>query len=135
MANNITVAWSTPVDACALGARIETWVETKAAITTLRLSVQHAKSSTPSGRLPPEVVENIAGCLRQSFFEERLEDWEKFARCCEGSCSTSDHFSKEDYAKMKEDFLADLDVMVYGDCDGDEEFERVMESEGDDGAD
>ena len=91
MANSITIAWATPVDAATLGARMEAHAESKATIHIFRLCVQHAPPGAPLGQLPPELVEIVAAQIQQPRFEKRMKKWEMSVNCAAGNCSPSEH--------------------------------------------
>lgn len=72
----VSVTWAIPVEAHLLGDALDTYVETKAKITTVRLCAQNGNpSETPLARLPQEMTDNIVGHVWRDFFEERSQDW------------------------------------------------------------
>ena len=101
MVNTTTIAWAIPVKVDQLGARIEAYVASKATISTFRVCVKYG--NVPGafvGRLPVEVVDIIAMLLREPFFDETLQKWEKDIRCCEYRCKPEEHFTQHELIKM-----------------------------------
>lgn len=107
--NGIAVTWATPVDAAELGARMESYVETKASVHVFRLCVEHAQPGAPLGRLSPELIDIIATEVQHATFKKRLETWQQNTRCCAGTCRPSEHLNEEDYASLKEDYLMEIE--------------------------
>lgn len=82
---NAVVTWAIPVQAHLLGARLETYVETKATISTLRLCAQNGNpSKTPLAKVPFELMEIIVGHIQHPFFEKYLHEWERISDCMSG---------------------------------------------------
>lgn len=95
---HVLLAWATPVDASNLGARIEAYCATKAALFALNLCLQKPyASSTFTGNyphLPLEVFDIIAMHARDAAFDERSRDWRKLHECLSGRCCASSHFER-----------------------------------------
>lgn len=126
MVNDVTVAWATPVNAFALGAQIETHVESKASIHTFKLCVEYAQVSGESlGRLPPEMVEIVVAHIRQPFLDRFSAEWKKAERCCLAECKVSDHIDSEVLADMRAEYLSGY-LSVDG-CEDDSECEEAFE--------
>ena len=79
--DNITIAWATPVSLAQLGARLESYAETKAAITTFRLAAREHMLATGHILLPEEIISIIASKVRDVVFEAKMEPWTKISRC------------------------------------------------------
>ena len=107
--NGITVTWATPVDAAKLGARMESYVETKASVHDFKLCARHAQPGAPLGRLPSEVIEMIATEVQDAAFDKHLKTWQDSTRCCANECRPSEHLNEEDYKMWKEDCLTEID--------------------------
>lgn len=91
MSNTVRLTWAVPVSAHLLGARLEAYGESKAAISTVRLCAQYANlSGTPLARLPTEVLNQIVGFVSDSIFEERLPDWVDMFKCHDDGGDSSD---------------------------------------------
>ncbi|KAL2038539.1 hypothetical protein N7G274_008586 [Stereocaulon virgatum] len=123
MLNGITVAWATPVGAADLGARMESYVESKATVSTFRLCVQHARIGSLLGKLPHELVEMIATQIQDALFRKRLREWEKSIECCADDCIPSDHFSRQQLQEMKRDYRIK---------DSDDDYDSLFEDSDDD---
>ena len=65
--SSIIMAWATPVSLAQLGARVEAYVETKAAMTTFRLAVRHSTLAVLHN-IPEDIMEMIAGNVGDSVF-------------------------------------------------------------------
>ncbi len=89
--DGITLTWGILVEAHLLGASVETYVESKATISTLRLCAQNGNpSEAPIARLPPEMVEEIVGHAQLPFYEKQIQEWVDFSNCLEGLCNIPD---------------------------------------------
>ena len=108
---DILLGWAIPVDDTALGARLEAYAETKAAITTFRLCVQKVKNPTSGmGQLSPEVTELIVARVRDAVFDARMQDWAKIHGCVRKVCRNSHHFNETELANLSAgDELLDYD--------------------------
>lgn len=104
MGYHTIVTWAVPVYTAPLGARLESYVESKAVIHTLRLCVQHAQAGQTLGKLPVEIVEITARLIRQSYFEDRIDGWWRADACCKADCSPSDHLTKSEFEQLRDDF-------------------------------
>ncbi len=110
--NGITVTWATPIDAAELGARMESYVETKASVHVFKLCARHAQPGAPLRRFPPELIEMIATEVQDAAFDKQLKTWQDSTRCCANECRPSEHLSEEIYESLREDHLTEID-----DCD------------------
>lgn len=91
------VAWAVPVKVNELGARLQSYLETKPSIDTLRLCNRFGKGNNVFvTSLPAEVLELIVQHVRWMDFESNLEQWTQNQRCCEGDCDPPEHFTEED---------------------------------------
>ena len=107
--NGITVTWATPIDAAELGARMESYVETKASVHVFKLCAQHAQPGTPLGRLSPELIEMIVTEVQNAAFDKQLETWQESTRCCANKCRPSEHLSEEFRESLREDYLSEAE--------------------------
>lgn len=94
MFDQVKLAWTVPVSAAALGARLEAYADTKAMIKTFELCVKYTQA--PLKYFPPEIVLMIPSRIRDSAFLPHLEEWERAHRCLEGECGSLEHFSSDD---------------------------------------
>ena len=100
-----TVTWAIPIEAHLLGARLESYVESKAAVSTFRLCAQNGNPSEASvSKLPAELTEKIVTHIQHPFFEKRFLEWVDVTNCLDGWCFLLDH--EEDHY---EDHQARLD--------------------------
>lgn len=80
--DRIMIAWAMPVSLPQLGARLEAYVETKAAITTLRSAARYK-----SYHLPEEIIQMIASNLQDIVFRHKMKSWIKIYKCATNTCS------------------------------------------------
>ncbi|KAL8737242.1 MAG: hypothetical protein Q9181_001861 [Wetmoreana brouardii] len=93
MRSNISLAWAINVGHAQLGARLEAYVETKAAITTFKACVRHTTIYSMS-QLAPELVEMIADALKDTAYLQRAHQWLSERKCLLHECRPRDHFTK-----------------------------------------
>ena len=95
MREDISLAWAVGVDFPRLGARLEAYVETKAAITTFAAckSVSNIPSMTA---LPVEVLTMIHDALTDMVYLEKLHEWHRAQRCLQGECHARDHSTSKE---------------------------------------
>lgn len=93
MQDAITLAWAVNVEHAQLGARLEAYVETKAAISTLRACVAHSDIPSMSSS-PPELMAMIAGALTDLIYKRKIHGWNIARECVENICKTPDHFTE-----------------------------------------
>ena len=97
MDHHIDIAWALKVDHVQLGARLEAYVETKSAITTLRACL--LRLSLPSNSsMPPEISEMIVDEVRDASYKRRISKWHQGRRCVQDECIATDHFTKNELA-------------------------------------
>ena len=100
MEGKVNFAWAIEADHAQLGARLEAWIETKAAISTLTACFKHyrlpAKGGLPARGIPEEIQTMIANELKTAVYEERVQRWTRVQRCVELNCETLDHFTPRD---------------------------------------
>ena len=113
--NGITLTWAIPVDAAELGARLESYVETKASIHVFKLCTQHAHPGASLGKLSPELIEMVSNEVQNATFNRRLQIWQDLLRCCANKCRPSEHLSNEDSGSLREEYLTE--VNNYGTMD------------------
>ena len=85
--NSIVIAWATPVNLAQLGARLEAYAETKAAMTTFRLIARHTTLAALHN-LPEEILEMIAGNVRDSIFRKKWRTWTRIGKWLSGTYSS-----------------------------------------------
>ena len=95
MFDNLVLAWAMPVDQNVLGARIESYGQTKASFTTFRCCIRHAGDSSLN-KVPNEVVEMIEHEVREPLFYSRYEEWRNVHQCLTDRCRPTDHLTKRD---------------------------------------
>ena len=115
--NGIAVTWATPVDAAELGARMESYVDTKASVHVFKLCAQHAQPGAPLGRLSSELIEMIATEIQDAAFDKQLKAWQQSIRCCAQMCRPSEHLDEEVRERLREDFLTDEHELGHEDSD------------------
>ena len=93
MHRKIHLAWAVAVDEAQPAARLEAYVETKAAITTFRLSVPRGVSLAMSS-LPPEVLTMIADNVRDLVYQGKIRGWVFGRNRARKSCDPKDHFTR-----------------------------------------
>ena len=90
--NHVNLAWATPFHLAQLGARLEAYAETKAAITTFRFA---ARSKFLS-KLPEEIISNIADKVRDTVVRHKMIKWTKINSCLSNTCTSSSHLRRSD---------------------------------------
>ncbi len=93
--SKITLAWAIPVSAPQLGARLEAYVATKAAITTFRFGARNV-TATALGDVPEEIIDMIAREVRNVVFKDDVKRWMKAFKCLTQKCSPMSHMTKSD---------------------------------------
>ena len=93
--NDIIIAWATPVNLALLGARLEAYVGTKAAITTFRLAAKYTTLSA-FHNLPEEIMIMIASNVRDVVFDRKMRRWMKIIRCLSGECGLAAHTTPDE---------------------------------------
>ena len=118
--NSIALTWATPVDAAELGARMESYVETKASIHVFKLCVQHAQPGATLGKLSPELINMIATEVQDAVFTKQLKIWRGNISCCANMCRPSEHLDEESRESLTADFLSVIgehELPEDSDCD------------------
>lgn len=100
MQDAITLAWAVRVDHAQLGARLEAYIETKAAISTLRACVAHSDIHSMSSS-PLELVAMIAGALTDLVYNQKIQGWNESRECLQNECKTTDHFTEAELEDME----------------------------------
>ncbi|KAL8867974.1 MAG: hypothetical protein Q9174_005304 [Haloplaca sp. 1 TL-2023] len=92
---SVSLAWAIEVKATQLGAHLEAYVVTKAAITTLKACMAHSKGSSMQAmsKVPLEVTEMIADALKESTYRDRIPHWLRGQKCTAGKCSPGEHLT------------------------------------------
>lgn len=83
------LVWGTEVSPAHLCAHLETYVETKAAITTF--AICNNKRPTPLSR---ELVDKIAEEIRISAYRTNIRDMLFAEKCWQAKCEADDHFTR-----------------------------------------
>ncbi|KAI4249513.1 MAG: hypothetical protein L6R42_008957, partial [Xanthoria sp. 1 TBL-2021] len=95
----ITIAWAARVSFAQLGARLLSYFDTRASITTFRLAARYT-SSTAFRKLPEELISIIANQVSHQSFCEDMRDWVQAEDCLAERCTTLVHLgmfcSRED---------------------------------------
>ena len=98
--NYITIAWAMPVSLPQMGARVMSYAQTKAQITTFRLVTKYT-TLTSCRNLPEEIISIIANNVRDAVFKQRIKRWTKIDRCLANTCTIMSHVSKADLRSFK----------------------------------
>lgn len=72
MAHSVSLAWAINLQYTQLGARLEAYVEIKAAITTLKACVLHTDSPAMS-KVPLELIDSMADNLKDLIYNSRIQ--------------------------------------------------------------
>ena len=92
MSNQVSLAWAVPVDYTQLGARLEAYVETRAAVTTFKACILHTTIRSMSN-LPPELVGSVIDALKDIIYLQKIDMWNIERRCMEQECNTRSHLA------------------------------------------
>lgn len=92
--NDIILAWAMPVNLAQLGARLETYAITKAAITTFQIAARNKMLATPH-TLPEEIICIIASKVRDVVFKPKMKVWAQVSRCLANECTNLSHLSMD----------------------------------------
>lgn len=102
MEGKISLAWAIEVDHAQLGARLEAYIETKAAVTTLGACLSRYRlpqnGQVPERNLPQEVVDLIVHAVQDAVYKPRVQAWTKARNCVLKEGETLHHFSGRDVA-------------------------------------
>lgn len=108
--SDLIVAWSAQVSFPQLCSSLLAYVETKAAITTLRL-VSRKSGLISLKRVPEEIILKIGDNLRDAKFRRNMKGWVGIQQCFEGNCRMSKHATLEEYDEGVQATIEDgLDV-------------------------
>lgn len=111
MDRKINIAWALKLDHAQLGARLEAYVETKSAVTTLQACL--LRMSLPStSSIPPEISQMIVDVLRDACYEPKILKWHEARRCVQSACTASDHFRHNELAGIDFTEKADSNLWV-----------------------
>ncbi|KAL9036849.1 MAG: hypothetical protein Q9180_004061 [Flavoplaca navasiana] len=86
----LTIAWATRVSFAQLGARLISYIETRASITTFRLAARYTPSSAFC-KLPEELVLMIANEVSDQSFRTEMKDWVQASDCLANRCTSLSH--------------------------------------------
>lgn len=95
LTGDVDLVWAAQVSLTELGARLTSFVETKASITTFRLT-RRASPITACHKMPEEVVEMIVVMIRDMAFERNLKNWVQIGMCLAETCTTLSHISADE---------------------------------------
>lgn len=112
MHDKISLAWAVRVDYTQLGARLEAFVETKAAISTFRACVSHAGSKKMS-KLPPEIISMIANSIKDIVYLPKIRQWLGARKCVLNKCRPRDHFTTSELSDFYTIVSSSTDVDEY----------------------
>ncbi|KAL8703709.1 MAG: hypothetical protein Q9201_003110 [Fulgogasparrea decipioides] len=126
MPGNISLAWAINVGHAQLGARLEAYVETKAAITAFKACVRHTTIHSMS-QLAPELVEIIADALKDTVYLRKVPQWLSERKCLLNECRSRDHFTKAERYDCLLDVLMEVDYDLCSDDEDDYLLEQGME--------
>ena len=102
--NMVYLARAIPIEPAFLAAALTSYIETKAACTTFLLCAKHANSSaTALGRLPPEMLHQVADVHRETANDEALSEWVSGLECATGQCVPHDHLASEEIETKKQE--------------------------------
>ena len=91
----ISLACALKVDHSRLGARLETYVETRAAITAFRACISHSTFSA-MGSLPAEIVAKIQAALQDLNYIPNARQGFHAGECAPDECTVRDHSSESE---------------------------------------
>ena len=97
--DNIIIAWAIPVRLEPLAARLQAYVETKAAITTFRLAVRHSAIGVCQ-ITPEEIISLIASFIRDEASTRKMRNWTAVTRCLNNTCDKLSHLSRHDTSRI-----------------------------------
>ncbi|KAL8659307.1 MAG: hypothetical protein Q9202_007189 [Teloschistes flavicans] len=80
MDNVMSFGWAVDTYHAQLGARLEAYVATKAALTTLRVSIRHSATSSMR-QTSPEITEMISNALKDSVYNDLIGRWNHESKC------------------------------------------------------
>lgn len=128
---DISLTYAVPVHIVDLGANLSAYINTKPAITALRLCNRFGKGDRAFiTKLPIEVMSEIEALVIQDARDEEREDWENELRCFEWNCDDLDHLSDDEKDKIydfHEYFWFEAEEeMERGYSPSDEERDRVV---------
>lgn len=83
--------WAMPVDYTSLGARLESYMATRPAISTFKCCVKHASGSQAISKLSVELMNIIVGMARDDDLQPRLVQWRQSRDCMLMRCKPSSH--------------------------------------------
>ncbi|KAL8956310.1 MAG: hypothetical protein Q9193_006140, partial [Seirophora villosa] len=95
LTGDVNLVWAAQVSLVELGARLTSFVETRASITTFRLATR-ASPITACHQMPEELVEMIVVMIRDMAFERNLKKWVQIGMCLAETCNTWSHFSADE---------------------------------------
>ncbi|KAL8884161.1 MAG: hypothetical protein Q9215_007733 [Flavoplaca cf. flavocitrina] len=86
----LTIAWAARVSFAQLGARLISYIETRASITTFRLAARYTPSPAFC-KLPEELVLMIANEVSDQSFCTEMKDWVHASDCLADRCTSLSH--------------------------------------------
>ncbi|KAL9003046.1 MAG: hypothetical protein Q9188_004058 [Gyalolechia gomerana] len=96
----LLLAWAVQISLPQLAAQLVAYIDTRASITTFRLSARYTPSKA-FGQLPEEIILQIGDRVRDAVFQREIKSWAKIDRCLTNTCSTTtSHVSPADRKKL-----------------------------------
>ncbi|KAL9011428.1 MAG: hypothetical protein Q9173_003728 [Seirophora scorigena] len=122
LTGEVNLVWAAQVSLVELGARLTSFVETRASVTTFRLA-RRASPITACHKMPEEIAEMIVVMIRDMAFERNLKKWVQVGMCLARTCTTLSHISADEI----DDILNMPVSAVFDDAAFDEEADRRHE--------
>ncbi|CAF9937611.1 MAG: hypothetical protein HETSPECPRED_000590 [Heterodermia speciosa] len=98
MDGKISLAWAIEVDYCQLGTRLEAYIKSKAAVTTLRACFSRyrvpAKGKLAEREVPQEIQNLIVDAMENAAYESTVQAWTYARLCAENKCETPNQLCK-----------------------------------------
>ena len=98
MDGKISLAWAIEVDYCQLGTRLEAYIKSKAAVTTLKACFSRyrvpAKGKLAERQVPQEIQNLIVDALENAAYESTVQAWAYARLCAENKCETPNQLCK-----------------------------------------
>ena len=111
VSKKVYLARAVPVDPAVLAAALVGYIETKATLTTFFLCGKYARnSSVPLGKLPFEILREIAIVYRDVIYHEALREWKPGFNCMTRDCITRDYTSLDERERLLKELSEDEDL-------------------------
>lgn len=96
MSDKNNMSWAIPVSVAQLGARLMTYVNSKATITTFKFAAAKAPDGSALLNVPPELLSIIIQQVRDKELERQIRWWIKMSRCVTKTYTASTHLNCSD---------------------------------------